>query len=99
VSPIRIGFSAMPNPNRSKSAHHWFDSTHVSFGVIKPRASIGGRRKIESSGVNGPRTGRNGARNLDLGPLDSVAGRAWLLPTPRLALAGLGGASAGSGSE
>jgi len=79
--PHRI--SAMPNPI-APIAHHWFDSTHVSFGVITAGV-YSARWKIESSAFNG-REPDERRKNLDLGPLDSVAGRAWLLPTPRLAL-------------
>src|SRR5258705_4248701 len=67
--PHRI--SAMPNPI-APIAHHWFDSTHVSFGVITAGV-YGGRWKIESSAFNG-REPDERRKNLDLGPLDSVAG-------------------------
>jgi len=96
--PHRI--SAMPNPI-APIAHHWFDSTHVSFGVITAGV-YGARWKIESSAFNG-REPDERRKNLDLGPLDSVAGRAWLLPTPRLALQVSAGhlreAEAGEGGE
>jgi hypothetical protein len=64
--------SATPNPI-APLAHHWLDSTHVSFGVVTG-AVYSARWKAELSAFNGrePDEGRGG---IDLAPLDSVAGR------------------------
>ena len=79
--PHRI--SAMPNPI-APIAHHWFDSTHVSFGVVTAGV-YGTRWKVESSAFNG-REPDERRKNIDFGALDSMAGRVWFLPTPRLAM-------------
>lgn len=53
--------------------HHTFDSTHVSFGVVA--ASVDrGRWTLEASVFNG-REPDDHRWDLDLGPMDSVAGR------------------------
>ena len=90
--------SALPNPI-APVAHHWLDSTHVSFGVI-----TGGvyseRWKAETSIFNGREPDEH-RKNFDFGALDSVSGRLWFLPNAAVALqlsAGhLRGAEAGEG--
>ena len=75
--------SAMPNPI-APIAHHWLDSSHITFGLIT--TGIYDRRwKAEVSVFNGrePDASRT---NLDLAALDSVSGRLSLMPTARLAL-------------
>jgi len=75
--------SAMADPT-APIAHHWLDSTHVSFGVVT--AGLYGRRwKTEASAFNGrePDDKRYG---FDLAPLDSYAGRVWWLPSARWAM-------------
>ncbi len=58
--------------------HHTFDSTHISFGVIT--ASVArGRWTIEGSIFNG-REPDEDRWDLDLGRLDSAAGRVWFRP-------------------
>ena len=58
--------------------HHTFDATHVSFGVVS--ASLGlGRVTLEGSAFNG-REPDDERWDLDLGPLDSFAGRIWFRP-------------------
>ena len=79
--PHRV--SAMPNPI-APITHHWFDATHVSFGVITG-AVYGKRWKVESSAFNG-REPDEYRKDFDFGALDSVSGRVWLLPTSNLAL-------------
>lgn len=75
--------SAMPNL-RAPLAHHWLDSTHITFGVIT--GGVFGRRwKAESSVFNG-REPDEERFDFDFGPLDSVSGRFWFLPTDRWAL-------------
>jgi YHS domain-containing protein len=79
--PHRI--SAMPNPI-APITHHWFDSTHVSFGVIT--GGVYGRRwKVETSAFNG-REPDEDRKDIDFGALDSVSGRVWFLPTSNVAL-------------
>ncbi len=79
--PHRI--SAMSNP-LAPITHHWLDSTHITFGVL-----TGGvyavRWKAEASIFNGREPDEDRA-DLDSGALDSVSGRFWYLPTPKLAL-------------
>ena len=75
--------SAMSNPI-APIGHHWFDATHVTYGVIT--AALQDRRwKAELSLFNGREPDANRA-DLDLGPLDSVAGRLTWLPTEHLAV-------------
>ena len=75
--------SAMPNPIAPIS-HHWFDSTHVSFGVVTAGV-YGDRWKAEGSAFNGREPDEHRA-TMDFGALDSYAGRVWFLPTPQWAL-------------
>lgn len=65
-------------------AHHWLDATHITFGVVTAGV-YGTRWKAEASAFNGrePDEHRTG---FDFGPLDSVSGRVWYLPTSNLAL-------------
>jgi len=63
--------------------HHTFDSTHVSFGVVTASLERGWWT-LEGSAFNG-REPDDGRWDLDLGPLDSFAGRIWLRPTGNLA--------------
>ena len=79
--PHRV--SAMPNPVAPIS-HHWLDSTHVTYGVITGGV-YGKRWKAEGSIFNGREPDEHRA-NIDFAPLDSVAGRVWFMPTPRVAL-------------
>lgn len=79
--PHRV--SAMANP-LAPIAHHWLDSTHISFGVVT--GGIYGKRwKIETSAFNGREPDEN-RKNFDFGALDSVSGRVSLLPTANLSL-------------
>jgi hypothetical protein len=78
--PHRV--SAMASP-LAPISHHWLDATHISFGVV-----TGGvyshRWKVEGSVFNGREPDEHRA-DFDFGRLDSVSGRLWFLPTPRLA--------------
>ncbi|MEQ1870917.1 MAG: hypothetical protein ABL961_12940 [Vicinamibacterales bacterium] len=79
--PHRV--SAMANPI-GPMTHHWLDSTHVAFGVVT--VGVNNQRwKAELSAFNG-RAPDEGRVALDLGALDSVAGRISFLATDRLAL-------------
>jgi YHS domain-containing protein len=84
--PHRV--SAMPNP-LAPIAHHWLDSTHVSFGVVTG-ALYGGRWKVETSAFNGREPDEH-RKDFDFGALDSVSGRIWFLPTSKVALQMSGG--------
>jgi hypothetical protein len=96
--PHRV--SAMPNP-LAPVTHHWFDSTHVAFGVV-----TGGvyakRWKVEASAFNG-REPDEKRKDFDFGALDSASGRIWFLPTANFALQVSAGhlkeAEAGEGLE
>ena len=75
--------SAMPNPI-APIAHHWLDSTHISFGVVT--AGVYQRRwKLEGSLFNG-REPDEDRWDLDLDRMDSYSGRLWLLPNDRWSL-------------
>jgi hypothetical protein len=75
--------SAMPNPI-APIAHHWLDSTHISFGLVT--TGIYDRRwKAEMSVFNGREPDEHRA-DLDLGALDSLSGRFSWLPNDRLAI-------------
>ena len=78
--PHRI--SAMPNPV-APMTHHWFDSTHVSFGVVTGGV-YGSRWKAETSVFNGREPDEH-RTDFDFGALDSLSGRLWFLPTANLA--------------
>ena len=84
--PHRV--SAMPNPI-APIAHHWLDSTHVSFGVVTG-AIYGKRWKVEASAFNGREPDEH-RKDFDFGALDSVSGRIWFLPTSKVALQLSGG--------
>jgi hypothetical protein len=75
--------SAMMNPLAPVS-HHWLDATHITYGVLTG-GLYGTQWKIESSIFNG-REPDEERYDLDLAALDSYAGRATFLPTPRWAL-------------
>lgn len=75
--------SAMVSPIRPMT-HHWLDSTHVTFGLVT--FGVHNQRwKAEASLFNG-REPDESRVDLDLGALDSVAGRLSFLPTDRLSL-------------
>jgi hypothetical protein len=79
--PHRI--SALPSP-LAPISHHWFDATHVTFGVVTG-GLYGERWKTEASVFNGREPDEHRA-DFDFGPLDSWSGRVWFLPTSRWAL-------------
>ncbi len=84
--PHRV--SAMANP-LAPIAHHWLDSTHISFGVVTG-GLYGKRWKLETSAFNGREPDEH-RKNFDFGALDSVSGRVSVLPTANLALQVSGG--------
>ena len=75
--------SAMPNP-LAPIAHHWLDSTHVTFGVVTG-GIYSNKWKAEASLFNG-REPDETRTDFDFGPLDSFSGRLWFLPTATVAL-------------
>ena len=78
--PHRV--SAMANPI-APVTHHWFDSTHVSFGVMTGGV-YGKKWKAETSAFNGREPDEH-RKDFDLGALDSISGRIWFLPTANVA--------------
>ncbi len=75
--------SIMDSPE-APITHHWFDSTHISFGVLTA-GLITGRAKVEVSRFNG-REPDQYRYNIETGPLDSTAVRVSVNPTAELAL-------------
>jgi hypothetical protein len=69
--------------------HHWFDSTHITFGVVTG-GIYGVRWKTEGSVFNGREPDEH-RTNFDFGPLDSWSARVWVLPADRWALQLSGG--------
>jgi hypothetical protein len=64
--------------------HHWFDATHITFGVAT--AGVYGKRwKAEGSMFNGREPDEN-RTNFDFAATDSYSGRLWFLPAKRWAL-------------
>lgn len=73
--------SARSNP-LAPLGHHWYDSTHITFGVLT--ASVFGKMwKAEGSWFNGREPDEN-RFNLDLRPLDSFSARLSVNPLPSL---------------
>jgi len=64
--------------------HHWFDSTHITYGVATAGVFTA-KWKVEGSVFNGrePDEDRTG---FDFGAMDSWSGRVWFMPTPAWAL-------------
>jgi hypothetical protein len=75
--------SALPNPI-APMTHHWFDSTHISYGVATA-GLFGTKWKVEASAFNG-REPDETRTDFDLGRMDSWSGRISLLPTSQWAL-------------
>jgi hypothetical protein len=92
--------SAFPNPI-APVAHHWLDSSHISFGVVTAGISAS-TWKIEASAFNG-REPDDTRTDFDLGRLDSIAGRLSWAPTRGLSMQVSGGrlkeAEAGVGRQ
>lgn len=63
--------------------HHWFDSTHISFGVATAGVSLGDRVKVEGSYFNGREPDEN-RYAFDPIRLNSGAARVSYNPTRRL---------------
>lgn len=64
--------------------HHWFDSTHISYGVVT--AGLSGRKwQLEASAFRGREPDEH-RWNIETPRLDSWSVRATFLPTPNWAL-------------
>jgi hypothetical protein len=80
--------SGLANPV-APMTHHWFDSTHVTFGVVT--AGLYGKWwKVEGSAFNG-REPDETRSDFDFGALDSWSGRVWWLPSSHWSLQFSGG--------
>jgi hypothetical protein len=80
--------SGLPNA-LAPITHHWFDSTHITYGV----ATVGvfsTRWKVEGSVFNG-REPDEDRTDFDFGRMDSWSTRAWYMPTSHWALQLSGG--------
>lgn len=71
--------SGMENPE-SPISHHWFDSTHISFGVATLGVAVEDKWKLEGSAFNGTEPNEN---RYDIDPIkiDSYSGRLSYNPT------------------
>lgn len=80
--------SGLSNPI-APITHHWFDSTHITFGVATA-GLFTGRWKAEASVFNGrePDATRT---NVDFGAMDSWSARAWFMPSSQWAFQVSGG--------
>jgi YHS domain-containing protein len=80
--------SALPNA-LAPITHHWFDSTHITYGVATG-GLYGTRWKVEGSVFNG-REPDEERTDFDFAAMDSWSGRVWFLPTSHWALQFSGG--------
>ena len=74
--------SALPNP-LAPIAHHWFDATHIAYGVATT-GLYGAKWKAEASVFNG-REPDETRTNFDFAAMDSWSGRFWFLPVKQWA--------------
>lgn len=77
--------SAMDSPE-APITHHWFDSTHITFGVLTA-GYVQDNWKLEASRFKGREPDEN-RYDIDDPKLDSTSFRASWNPTPNLALQG-----------
>jgi hypothetical protein len=75
--------SALPNA-LAPITHHWFDSTHITYGVATAGV-YASRWKLEASVFNG-REPDEERTDFDFGTMNSWSGRVWFLPSSRWAL-------------
>jgi hypothetical protein len=80
--------SALPNP-LAPISHHWFDSTHIAYGVATGGV-YGTKWKAEGSLFNGREPDQT-RTNFDFAAMDSWSGRVWFLPNGHWALQVSGG--------
>ena len=80
--------SGLPNP-LAPITHHWFDSTHITYGVATAGV-FSTKWKAETSVFNGrePDADRT---NFDFAAMDSWSARLWLMPTSQWAFQVSGG--------
>lgn len=78
--------SGMENPEAPIS-HHWFDATHITYGVVTAGLTFGDRLKLEASAFNGREPDENRYAPDDL-RLDSASARLTYSPTPHLSFSG-----------
>ena len=71
--------SALLNPE-APITHHWFDSTHISFGVVTAGLRLN-RVQLEASAFRGREPGED-RWNIEAPKLDSWSARASWAPTP-----------------
>ena len=80
--------SGLPNA-LAPITHHWFDSTHITYGVVT--GGVYARRwKVEASAFNG-REPDEERTDFDFAAMDSWSARVWFLPTSRWAFQFSGG--------
>jgi hypothetical protein len=80
--------SALSNPI-APITHHWFDSTHITYGVATAGVFTG-KWKAEASVFNG-REPDETRTDFDFGAMDSWSVRGWFLPTSHWAVQLSGG--------
>jgi hypothetical protein len=80
--------SALPNA-LAPITHHWFDSTHITYGVATAGVYTS-KWKAEASLFNG-REPDETRTNFDFAAMDSWSGRFWFLPSSHWALQFSGG--------
>jgi len=80
--------SAVSNP-LAPMTHHWFDSTHITYGVATG-GIFSGKWKAEASLFNG-REPDEVRTDFDFAAMDSWSARFWFLPTSHLAFQVSGG--------
>jgi hypothetical protein len=85
LGPVAFMHRASALPNLlAPITHHWFDSTHIAYGVATAGV-YGSRWKAEGSLFNG-REPDERRTDFDFGAMDSWSGRLWYLPSSHLAL-------------
>jgi len=72
--------SGMENPE-APIGHHWFDATHISFGVATLGLAVNDQWKFEASTFNGTEPDEN-RYDIDKLKLDSYSGRVSYNPDP-----------------
>jgi hypothetical protein len=80
--------SGLPNP-MAPITHHWFDSTHITYGVATAGV-FSTKWKVEGSVFNG-REPDDDRTNFDFAAMDSWSARIWLMPTSQWAVQVSGG--------
>ena len=85
LGPVAFMHRVSATPNAlAPITHHWFDSTHITYGVATA-GLYGMKWKAEGSVFNGREPDEN-RKDFDFGAMDSFSGRFWLLPNSHWAL-------------